>query len=152
MDARSGFLFSTPRKQLELYKQKTAFSYDFHPRGRATSACELGSDRLAPGKRQTGHVELASTSEGLRLVDPALKWSSCLSLARGELGRGGVDFGTVGKAGVPTAPALRGEIHEVPDRTEQINATLLNVGRHPRMPCVKVTQRTIGVARENGNG
>jgi hypothetical protein len=34
---------------------------------------------------------------------------------------------------------LWGEVHEVPDRSEQIDATLLNVGRHPRMRCVKVT-------------
>ena len=74
---------------------------------------------------------------GNALVHPALKWSFRLRLARGELG--GLDFGTVGKTGVPTAPALRGEVHEVPDRSEQIDATLLNVGRHPRMRCVKVT-------------
>jgi hypothetical protein len=45
----------------------------------------------------------------------------------------GLDVSTVSKAGVPTAPALRGEVHEVPDRSEQIDATLLNVRRHPGM-------------------
>src|SRR6516225_4200193 len=70
---------------------------------------------------------------------------------RDELLRSGVDFGTVGKAGVPTAPALRGEVHEVPDRSEQVNATLLNVGGQPRVRCVKVAQGTLGVAGENGN-
>ena len=46
---------------------------------------------------------------------------------------GGAHLGTVGKAGVPTAPTLRSEVHEVPDRSEQIDATLLNIGRHPGM-------------------
>ena len=68
-----------------------------------------------------------------------------------DLRRGDGDFRTVGKAGVPISPALRSEVHEVPDRSEQIDATLLNVGSHPRMRCVEVAQDTIGTERENGN-
>lgn len=82
---------------------------------------------------------------------PHLIGRSCLSLTRAELRRDVVDLGTVGKAGVPTASALRSEVHEVPDRSEEIDAALLNVGRHPGMRCVKVTHGTRSVARENGN-
>ena len=44
---------------------------------------------------------------------------------------------------------------DVPVRTvrlSELDATLLNVGRHPRMRCVKVTQGAFGVASKNGNG
>ena len=39
-----------------------------------------------------------------------------------------MNFGTVGKAGVPVATALRNQVHEVPDGSEQVDVTLLDVG------------------------
>ncbi len=63
-----------------------------------------------------------------------------------------VDFGAVIKAGVPIASALRRKVHEVPDGSEQVDAALGDVRGNPRMRGVEVTQGTIGVARENGNG
>src|SRR5690242_8609106 len=71
---------------------------------------------------------------------------------RVEPSSGGLDFGAVAETGVPAAPALGREIHEVPDRSEQVDATLLNVGSHPGMRCVKVTDGAAGVAGENGQG
>src|SRR5207253_59438 len=47
--------------------------------------------------------------------------------------RGGMDFGSVVQAGVPAAAALRGEVQEVPDGREQVDATLVDVGGHPGM-------------------
>jgi hypothetical protein len=44
---------------------------------------------------------------------------------------------------------MRGQVHEVPDRSEQVDATLLNVGSHSWMRCVKVAQDPLGVPREN---
>ena len=63
-----------------------------------------------------------------------------------------MDFRAVVKAGVPVATALWSEVQEVPDGSEQVDAALLNVGCHPRMRRVKVAQRAVGVAGENGNG
>ena len=39
-----------------------------------------------------------------------------------------MDFGAVVEIGVPVAAALRGEIHEVPDWSEKVDATLLISG------------------------
>ena len=49
-----------------------------------------------------------------------------------------MDFGAVVEVGVPVAAALRREVHEVPDGSEQINATLADVRVHPRMRGVEV--------------
>ena len=81
----------------------------------------------------------------------ATKWSFQLSLARGALRRCAVDLGAVGKAGVPTAPALRSEVHEVPDGSEQIDAALFDVWRHARMRTIEMAQGAVGIAGENGN-
>src|ERR1700688_3876414 len=70
---------------------------------------------------------------------------------RDELRGGGVDFGTVVEVGVPLAAALRGEVHEVPDWSEQVDAALLDVGGHPGMRGIEVTQGAVGVAGENRN-
>ena len=42
-------------------------------------------------------------------------------------------FGAVVEVGVPAAAALRGEVHEVPNGSEQVDAALADVGGHPRM-------------------
>ena len=42
-------------------------------------------------------------------------------------------------------------VRSMPDRSEQVDATLLNVGSHSWMRCVKVAQDPLGVPRENGN-
>src|SRR5207244_9609288 len=75
-----------------------------------------------------------------------------LQVVRDELRGGGVDFGAVVEVGVPVAAALRGEIHEVPDGSEQVDAALADVRGHPRMRGVEVAQGAVGVAGENGNG
>jgi len=62
-----------------------------------------------------------------------------------------VDFRAVVKVGVPVASALWGEIHKVPDRSEQVDAALGDVGSHPRMRGVEVAQGAVGIAGENGN-
>src|ERR1043166_2771019 len=69
-----------------------------------------------------------------------------------QLSRGGVDFRAVVETGVPVATTLRSEVQEVPDGSEQVDAPLFDVGRHPRMRAVEVPQRAVGAARENGNG
>lgn len=63
-----------------------------------------------------------------------------------------MDLSAVIKAGVPVAPALGREVHEVPDGSEQVDAALGYVGGHPRMRAVKMAQRAVSVARENGDG
>src|ERR1700730_11462947 len=73
-------------------------------------------------------------------------------VVRGELCGGGVDFGAVVEVGVPVAAALRGEVHEVPDWSEQVDAALRDVGGHPRMRSIEVAQDAVGVAGENRNG
>ena len=45
-----------------------------------------------------------------------------------NLSAGGVDFGAVVEGGVPVAAALRGEVHEVPDGSEQVDAVLADSG------------------------
>src|SRR5947207_21237 len=71
---------------------------------------------------------------------------------RGRALSRGVDSGAVLEAGVPVAAALRGEIHEVPDGSEQVDTALLDVWGHPRMRAVEMAQGAVGVAGENGNG
>ena len=75
-----------------------------------------------------------------------------LQVIRDELRGGGVDFGAVVEVGVPLATALRGEVHEVPNWSEQVDAALLDVGGHPRMRGIEVAQGAVGVAGENRNG
>ena len=58
--------------------------------------------------------------------------------------------GAVVEAGVPVAAALRREVHEVPDGSEQVDAALADVGGHPRMRGVEVAQSAIGLAGEKG--
>ena len=58
---------------------------------------------------------------------------------------GGVDFGAVVEVGVPVAAALRREVHEVPDGSEQVDAALADVGGHPRMRGVEVAEGAVGV-------
>src|SRR5215472_12537947 len=65
---------------------------------------------------------------------------------------GGVHLGAVVEVGVPVAAALRGEVHEVPDGSEQVDAALADIGGHPRMRGVEVAEGAVGVAGENGNG
>src|SRR5215472_18120349 len=65
---------------------------------------------------------------------------------------GGVHLGAVLEVGVPVAAALGGEVHEVPDGSEQVDAALADIGGHPRMRGVKVTEGAVGVAGENGSG
>ena len=63
-----------------------------------------------------------------------------------------MDFGAVVQAGVPLAAPLRGEVHEVPDGSEQVDAALADVGSHSGMRGVEVAHVAVGVASENGNG
>jgi hypothetical protein len=65
---------------------------------------------------------------------------------------GAADFSAVVKACVPLTPALRREVHEVPDGSEQVDAALADVRSHPRMRGVEVAQGAVSVARENGDG
>ncbi len=69
-----------------------------------------------------------------------------------KLRGGGVDFGAVVKARVPVASPLRGEVQEVPDGSEQVDAALADVRSHPRMRGVEVAQGAVSVAGKNGNG
>ena len=73
------------------------------------------------------------------------------SIEGGKDGQGG---GLHDRSGpIVSARALyRIALYEVPDRSEQIDAALLDVGRHPGMRRVEVAQSAVGVARENGNG
>src|SRR5579859_6014618 len=72
-------------------------------------------------------------------------------VVRDELRGGGVDFGAVVEVGVPVAATLRGEVHEVPDWSEQVDAALRDVGGHSRMRGIEVAQGAVGVAGENRN-
>src|SRR4029434_8446653 len=69
-----------------------------------------------------------------------------------KLRRGGVHFRAVVKTCVPVATAPWSAVHEVPDRSEQGEAALFNVGGHSRMRRIKVAQGAVSVAGENGNG
>jgi len=61
--------------------------------------------------------------------------------------------GAAGKAGEPITPPLRSEVHEMPDRIEQVDATLLNVGIHPGMHRIEVALGcSLRVASEDGDG
>src|ERR1700758_3755394 len=64
----------------------------------------------------------------------------------------GADFGAVVETGVPTPAALRSEIHEVPDGSEQIDASLFDVWGHPRMRSIEMAQGPVGIAGEHRNG
>lgn len=64
----------------------------------------------------------------------------------------GLDLGAVIEAGVPVAAALRREVHEVPDGSEEVDAPLLDVWGHPRMRTIEMVHGAVGVAGENGNG
>src|SRR5205085_9604187 len=74
------------------------------------------------------------------------------AVKHGELCGGGLDFGAVVEAGVPLAATLWGEVQEVPDGSEQVDATLLDLGCHSRMRGVEMARGAVGIARENGNG
>ena len=63
-----------------------------------------------------------------------------------------MNFGAVVEVGVPVAAPLRGEVHEVPHGSEQVDAPLADIGGHPRMRAVEVAEGAVGVAGENGNG
>ncbi len=63
-----------------------------------------------------------------------------------------MDFGAVVEVGVPVSATLRGEVHEVPDWSEQVDAALLDLGGHPGMRGIEVAQGAVGVAGENRNG
>ena len=63
-----------------------------------------------------------------------------------------MNFGAVVEVGVPVAAALRGEVHEVPEGSEQVDTALADIGGHPRMRGVEVAQGAVGIAGENGNG
>ena len=75
-----------------------------------------------------------------------------LHAPKNDLRGGGLDFCAVGKVGVPVAAALRSEVHEVPDGSEQVDAALGDLGGHPRMRRVEVAHGAPGVTSENGNG
>ena len=68
-----------------------------------------------------------------------------------DLGGGALNLCAVAKVGVPVATPLRSQVHEVPDRSEQVNAALIDVGRHPGMRCVEVAHRAVSITGENGN-
>jgi hypothetical protein len=44
-----------------------------------------------------------------------------------------------------------GEVHEVPDGSEQVDAALLDVSGYPRVRSIEMAQGALGVAGENGN-
>ena len=67
-------------------------------------------------------------SESCLRLEPVTK-RFCLT-SRSHLGRvilPGRDRGAVIETGVPVAATLRGEVHEVPDGSEQVDAALLDV-------------------------
>ena len=72
-----------------------------------------GSDRLSES-------DSATTRHSLRTKRP-------------KLCRSGKNFRAVVETGVPVATTLRSEVHKVPDRSEQVDAALFDLGSHPRM-------------------
>src|SRR5690348_16563778 len=52
--------------------------------------------------------------------------------------------------GIKSTPALSREIHEIPDRGQLVDAAFLDIGSQPRMPGIRVTDRTVAIAAENG--
>src|SRR5215471_21392698 len=53
--------------------------------------------------------------------------------------------------GVKGTSALSCEIHDIPDRSQLIDATFLDIGSQPWMPGIRVTDRTVAIAGKNGN-
>ena len=52
--------------------------------------------------------------------------------------------------GVKGTSALSCEIHDIPDRTQLVNATFLDIRSQPWMPGIRVADRTVAIASENG--
>ncbi len=69
-----------------------------------------------------------------------------------RLFRGGLNLRPIVQAGVPITASLRCDVEEVPDRSKQIDAALLDFGRHPRVRRVEVAHGAVCVTRENRNG
>ncbi len=63
-----------------------------------------------------------------------------------------MNIGAVVETDVPVAAALRGEVHKVPDGSEQVDAALLEVWGHARVRSVEVAQCPIRIASEDGHG
>jgi hypothetical protein len=63
-----------------------------------------------------------------------------------------LDFSPVAEAGVPVATALWCEIQEMPHGSQQVDATLLNIGCHSRMCAIEVAYGAVGVAGKDRNG
>ena len=70
-----------------------------------------------------------------------------LHAPKDDLRRGGLDFCAVVKLSVPVAAALRSEVHEVPEGSEQVDAALLDVGGHARMRGIEVARRVPPASR-----
>src|SRR3989442_11176061 len=90
---------------------------------------------------------LLSFSIGLLLNLRLCPWShrhSCTTSAAGRL-----HFGRVIERRVPITPALRSEIQYIVDRTQEIEAALLDVFRHPRVRGVRVAKRAVNVPGED---
>src|SRR5262245_15596698 len=58
--------------------------------------------------------------------------------------------GGIFECGVKGTSALSCEIHDIPDRSQLVDATFLNIGSQPWMPGIRVTDRTVAIASENG--
>src|SRR5262249_39353836 len=56
---------------------------------------------------------------------------------------------TIVECGVKGTSALSCEIHDIPDRTQLVNATFLNIWSQPWMPGIRVADRTLAIASEN---
>src|SRR5689334_18759258 len=52
--------------------------------------------------------------------------------------------------GVKGPPALSGEIHDIPDRSQFVDSAFLDIGSQPWMPGIRVTDRTVAVASKSG--
>ena len=58
----------------------------------------------------------------------------------------------VTKVRVPLTATLWSEIQNMPNGTEQIDTALFDVARERRMSCVEVTNGSVSISSENGNG
>src|SRR5438874_2667169 len=58
-------------------------------------------------------------------------------------------FSAVIESCIPLTASFRREVQNIPDGTQKINATLLDIRRHPRMSTVEMAKRAIMVPGED---
>ena len=71
------------------------------------------------------------------------------NVSRFEMGLCGADHGAIVETGVPIATSLWGEVHEVPDGSEQVDAALFDVWGHPGMSGIEMARSAISIAGEH---